>query len=247
MRKEYAQISKRLKVGNWYRVWGHAELDSYLKCMVFNARSIEEIPSKDEVVKDECEVKRVELHAHTMMSMMDGVIEAKSLVNHALSLGHKAIAVTDHNVLQSYPDLFHAVCDYNKGKDVKGIMGMIKLELHNTFQKTNDWLDDHLFKPIKEKLGIEKFSDLGKKVMGIFGLDELYKSAKQALFGDPNNDEDHGIMGNIKDGIKEAFKSTGSWIKEGFINIKDAVWNTPLIQSLFNSPKQQQRRADREM
>jgi len=134
-----------------------------------------------------------------------------------------------------------------KGQDVKGIMGMIKLELHNTFQKTNDWLDDHLFKPIKEKLGIEKFSDLGKKVMGIFGLDELYKSAKQALFGDPNNDEDHGIMGNIKDGIKEAFKSTGSWIKEGFINIKDAVWNTPLIQSLFNSPKQQQRRADREI
>jgi len=113
--EEYAQISKRLKVGNWYRVWGHAELDSYLKCMVFNARSIEEIPSKDEVVKDECEVKRVELHAHTMMSMMDAVVSPKDLVKFAHKLGHKAVAVTDHNCLQAYPDIYNTVGGLNKG------------------------------------------------------------------------------------------------------------------------------------
>ena len=73
------------------------------------------IKSKDESVVDNAEVKRVELHTHTMMSAMDGVIDAKKLVKFAHGLGHKAVAVTDHDCLQSYPELYHAVCDINSG------------------------------------------------------------------------------------------------------------------------------------
>ncbi len=115
--EEFYGIEKRIKEGNWYRIHGHVEKDQYLNQIIFNARNIEEIPSKDVKIKDEAEIKRVELHAHTMMSTMDGVIDAKKLMKYAVSLGHKAVAVTDHNAVQAYPDLFHAVCDYNKGKE----------------------------------------------------------------------------------------------------------------------------------
>ncbi len=113
--EEYKQINKILKKGKWFRISGNVEMDNYLRQMVLNGRSIEIIPSKDEVVKDEEDEKRVELHTHTMMSAMDGVIDAKALVKYARSLGHKAVAVTDHNCIQSFPDLYHAVCDINKG------------------------------------------------------------------------------------------------------------------------------------
>lgn len=115
--EEFASISKRMKEGSWYRIHGHAELDTYAKCMVFNARNVEEIPSKDEKIKDDAEVKRVELHAHTMMSMMDGVVGTKALVKTALKLGHRAVAVTDHNCLQAYPDIYNEVSGANKGRE----------------------------------------------------------------------------------------------------------------------------------
>ena len=111
--EEYNQILKGIKVGKCVRIVGNVEMDNYLRQMILNGKSIESIKSKDEVVKDEEEEKRVELHTHTMMSAMDGVIDAKSLVKYAKGLGHKAVAVTDHDCLQSYPDLYHAVCDLN--------------------------------------------------------------------------------------------------------------------------------------
>ena len=119
-KKEFALIKNgikgAMKKGKWFRFSGNVEFDNYSHEMVLQLWNIEIIDSKEEKIVDNAEIKRVELHAHTMMSTMDGVIEAKSLVSHALKLGHKAIAVTDHNAVQSYPDLFHAVNDVNKGK-----------------------------------------------------------------------------------------------------------------------------------
>lgn len=119
-KKEFALIKNgikgAIKKGRWFRFNGNVEFDNYSHELVLQLWNIEIIDSKEEKVVDDAEEKRVELHAHTMMSMMDGLIEAKSLVKFANKLGHKAIAVTDHNAVQSYPDLFHAVCDLNKGK-----------------------------------------------------------------------------------------------------------------------------------
>ena len=117
--EEFSTINKKLDKGIWIRVHGNMEMDSYLKQMVINAKNIEIIPSKDIKVKDEAEEKRVELHAHTMMSAMDGVIDASALVKFAAKLGHKAVAITDHNCLQAYPDVYNAVSKLNKGKEDK--------------------------------------------------------------------------------------------------------------------------------
>lgn len=111
------RLSKELKKGNWFRMHGNIEMDNYLKCMVYNVRNIEKIASKDVVVKDNAEVKRVELHAHTMMSAMDSVVNTGDLVKFASKLGHKAVAITDHNVLQAYPDAFNALGKINYGKE----------------------------------------------------------------------------------------------------------------------------------
>lgn len=115
--EEFVTINKRIVVGGWYRIHGHAEMDTYERCMIFNVRNMEEIPSKDIKVTDDAPVKRVELHSHTMMSMMDGVIAPNDLVKFAYKLGHKAVAITDHNVLQAYPDVFNTLAALNKGKD----------------------------------------------------------------------------------------------------------------------------------
>ena len=111
--EEFNKINKNLKEGKWLRIYGSAEMDNYLKQIVFSAKSIEIISSKDKVIEDKSEEKRVELHLHTKMSQMDGVVDAKELVKFVRSLNHKAVAVTDHNCLQAFPDLYHAVCDIN--------------------------------------------------------------------------------------------------------------------------------------
>ncbi len=114
---DYQNAKKDFKEGAWYRFKGNVEFDTYSKDLVLKVRNYEAIDSKEEFVKEASENPRVELHTHTMMSAMDGVIDAKTLVKHAIKMGQKAIAVTDHNCVQAFPDLYHAVCDYNKGKE----------------------------------------------------------------------------------------------------------------------------------
>ena len=116
-KSDFKNTLKQLKEGNWYRFQGKVEFDTFSKDHVLSIRKFESISSKEEMTKELTDNPRVELHAHTMMSAMDGVIEAKALVKHAIKMGQKSIAVTDHNCCQSFPELYHAVCDNNKGKE----------------------------------------------------------------------------------------------------------------------------------
>ena len=116
---EFSEVMDNLKAGNWYRIHGNVEFDTFAKELVLKVRNMEKITSKENKVKDDAEVKRVELHTHTMMSAMDAVIPAEALVKYAYNLGHRAIAVTDHNCVQSFPELYHTVENINKGKDPK--------------------------------------------------------------------------------------------------------------------------------
>ncbi len=112
---DYARLKKQLKVGNWYKIRGYSKNDQYSKELVLNARDINELKKVTEERMDHSEEKRVELHAHTMMSQMDGLADEVKLVKQAIKWGHKAIAITDHNGVQAFPHVYNYVRDYNKG------------------------------------------------------------------------------------------------------------------------------------
>ena len=116
---EFNKYKKALKEGKYYIIRGYTKNDKYSGEIVLNARDINVSMKEDKVRKDEVERKRVELHAHTKMSQMDGVADEVKLVQTAMNWGHKAIAITDHNGCQAFPHVFNLVTKYNKGKEEK--------------------------------------------------------------------------------------------------------------------------------
>ncbi len=112
--EEYNRLKKELKEGNWYLIKGYTKNDPYSKEIVLNARDIVKIEKEEEEIKDTAEVKRVELHAHSKMSQMDGVADETDLVKTAMKFGMKAVAITDHNGVQGFPHVFNMVTSHNK-------------------------------------------------------------------------------------------------------------------------------------
>lgn len=110
----YNELKKELKIGSWYKVRGYTKNDQYAKEIVLNIRDVVRVDKKEEKIEDTSEVKRVELHAHTFMSQMDGLIQPKDLVKFAYKLGHKAVAITDHNGAQAFPEMFKEMKSINK-------------------------------------------------------------------------------------------------------------------------------------
>lgn len=123
--ESFIKYDKALKVGKYYKIKGYTKNDKYSNEIVLNARDINLSEKKEEKRMDDAPEKRVELHAHTMMSQMDGVskVDLKKhyveLIDRAISWGHKAIAITDHNCCQAFPAIFEMVKGYNKGKEEK--------------------------------------------------------------------------------------------------------------------------------
>ena len=118
--EEYVRLCKTLKVGTWLKIRGYTKIDSFAKDeLVLNARDIMPVEHVEEEITDDAKEKRVELHAHTMMSQMDGVADEVKLVKQAMKWEHKAIAITDHNGVQAFPHVYNLVRDYNKGKEEK--------------------------------------------------------------------------------------------------------------------------------
>ena len=80
---------------------------------------------EEEVITDDEPVKRVELHAHTNMSAMDGICDVADLITQAANFGHKAVAVTDHVAVQSFPDAQRTQAKLKgKGIDIKVLYGI---------------------------------------------------------------------------------------------------------------------------
>lgn len=115
-------VTGKIKKGSFLKLRGMALLDRYDK--EISISSIVGIKTIDDFTvtrKDESPRKRVELHAHTLMSDMDAVVDVKDLVKRAMSWGHPAIAITDHGVVQSFPEANHCL---HGGEDFKIIYGM---------------------------------------------------------------------------------------------------------------------------
>lgn len=112
-----------LKKGDNLVVSGRYDYDEFAKGNLLRPRSVSIVARYQR--QDLAPEKRVELHMHTKMSSMDAVAEAADLVKKAASWGHKAVAITDHGVVQAFPDIMNAAADLKKaGKPIKILYGM---------------------------------------------------------------------------------------------------------------------------
>lgn len=96
-----------IKKGKWFKVRGNLQFQSFdnqLALMVQTMAPNETPPS----LIDDASEKRVELHLHTKMSGLDGTIDVGDVVQLVASLGHEALAITDHGVVQAFPDAHRA-------------------------------------------------------------------------------------------------------------------------------------------
>ncbi|WP_232697071.1 PolC-type DNA polymerase III [Brevibacillus daliensis] len=116
--KEDVRYLEAVKDGMWVKARGSVQHDTFLRELVMMANDINQIEQQGR--KDKSEEKRVELHAHTPMSMLDGVVSVKSLISTAAKWGHKAVAITDHGVVQSFPEAYSVA----KKNNIKCILGL---------------------------------------------------------------------------------------------------------------------------
>ena len=115
------ELLDKLKEGAFIKMKAVAMMDQFEHDIALGSVSgIKTIPDFTEKRMDHSPVKRVELHCHTTMSDMDGVTDVKKLLKTAMGWGHQAMAITDHGVVQAFPDANHCV----EGKDFKVIFGM---------------------------------------------------------------------------------------------------------------------------
>lgn len=116
-KRDFQRLDERLSKGVNVSVKGVAQFDKYAREVLIMADDINII--KKEIRADDEPVKRVELHLHTKMSFMDAMADVKDIVKRAVSWGHKAIAITDHGVVQAFPDSVDRIPD-----DFKVIFGV---------------------------------------------------------------------------------------------------------------------------
>ncbi|MGG3889101.1 PolC-type DNA polymerase III [Metabacillus fastidiosus] len=118
--KEDAALLAAVKKGMWLKVRGSVQNDTFVRDLVMIANDINEVKAKGREDKAPEDEKRVELHLHSPMSQMDAVTSISKYVEQAKKWGHKAIALTDHAVAQSFPEAYSA----GKKNGVKIIYGI---------------------------------------------------------------------------------------------------------------------------
>lgn len=151
--KESAKnLAKTLKSGMKVKVRGSVKLDDYLKENVLMFEKVEPLEKTAEKRMDNAEVKRVELHVHTTMSQMDAVISPDTLIKTAAEWGWSAVAITDHGVIQAFPEAAETAQKLSKqGTPIKVIYGMEGYLVDDPEQK----FAYHIILLAKNKIGLE--------------------------------------------------------------------------------------------
>lgn len=123
--EEWIKIDSLFSEGDLVRAQGETEFDTYDNTMLVAVKNLEK--GELAVRYDKSPEKRVELHLHTLMSALDGFCDTSSVIKRAAAWGHKAIAITDHGVVQAFPDAVKTVYDSQlkeKEIDIKIIYGV---------------------------------------------------------------------------------------------------------------------------
>ncbi len=122
--EEWEAMKGSLKKGKEVLVAGDVDVDRYIRSeyveyVKVNALALVEKKSRQDTALE----KRIEFHAHTKMSQLDGLSEPSALVQRAIDWGHKAIAITDHGVVHALPESYDK--GYGKIKVVLGMEGYL--------------------------------------------------------------------------------------------------------------------------
>ncbi|MBQ9123074.1 MAG: PolC-type DNA polymerase III [Lachnospiraceae bacterium] len=118
--EDVAEYLENIKTGAFLKIKGICMIDKFDKELTIGSLTgIKKIPDFTVSRKDNATLKRVELHCHTKMSDMDGVSDVADIVKRAYKWGHKAIAITDHGVTQSFPIANHKWEDFWKEESKK--------------------------------------------------------------------------------------------------------------------------------
>ena len=134
-KEEFDFLMSKLKSGKWYKFKGYVKYNEKSNDFEFNPNDIETYIKEETKIVDDAPIKRVELHAHTMMSQMDGVTKLSltdhtcELISRCIDMGYKAVAITDHNGCQAFPICYQLISSYNKkqedpNKKFKGLYGV---------------------------------------------------------------------------------------------------------------------------
>ncbi len=115
---EVKDLLHELRDGLVVIVRGDIIYDNYNKEYVLDVVALAKVKRIERM--DNAPEKRVELHLHSNMSMLDGMTDAGDLVARAAKWGHRAVAITDHGVLQGYPAAFEA----GRANNIKVIYGV---------------------------------------------------------------------------------------------------------------------------
>ncbi len=113
-----------LKDGAIVIVNGDYGYDNWTKDFIVDVKALATVKKYEETDNFEG-LKRVELHCHTNMSAKDAVSSAGDIISLAHKWGHRAVAITDHGVVQAYPAVAAAVSKIRKkDPEFKAIYGV---------------------------------------------------------------------------------------------------------------------------
>ena len=125
LNEQAQELAASLAPGAFVKIKGLTVVDKFDgELTIGSLAGIKKIPDFTNLRMDHAARKRVELHCHTKMSDMDGVSEVTDIVKRAYQWGHPAIAITDHGVVQAFPDANHLVEDlWKKEKEKRKAAG----------------------------------------------------------------------------------------------------------------------------
>ncbi len=156
-KKQTISLDEMFVKGQVIRVRGDVVYDKFTRentIMVTDIIKVDKIEKKDSYHK-----KRVELHLHTQMSSMDGVSSITNIIKRASEWNHKAIAVTDHGVVQAFPEAMDASKKYGV-KVIYGLEGyLVDDEISIVEGENNYSLDDEFIVFDIETTGLSNKND----------------------------------------------------------------------------------------
>ncbi len=158
----------KLKDGTCVVANGNYYYDNWSREYVFEPKALALLQKYDEMDNYAGEQKRIELHCHTNMSANDGAVSATNIINRAYKWGHKAIAITDHGTVQSYPEIASAVEKIrSSGSEFKAIYGVesyfiddIRHNLEGLTNKEIGKLSNHQIILVKDFVGLKHLYEL---------------------------------------------------------------------------------------